>query len=87
MKKPDPPRIARFPMAKQRGLDQLLEKNREGTITSKEKAKLEQLVKEAEQLMVSNAKRLAQFSQSERERAPADAVPVTIWIHPDHVER
>jgi hypothetical protein len=37
--------------------------------------------------MVSNAKRLAQFSQSERERAPADAVPVTIWIHPDHVER
>jgi len=39
-------------------LDQLLEKYREGTITTGERGRLEQLVAEAEQLIVANAKRL-----------------------------
>jgi hypothetical protein len=87
MKKSELPNLQRFPAAKQGLLDQLLEKNRERTITLKEKIRLERLVAEAEQLMVSNAKRLAQFSQREASHAPADAVPVTIWVYPDHVER
>jgi hypothetical protein len=87
MKKHVPPRVEKFPAAKQRRLDQLLEKNREGTITSKEKGKLEQLVEEAQQLMISNAKRLAQFSHSEAVRPPAAAVPVTIWVQPEQAER
>ena len=32
MKKPIPPRLQKFPVGKQRRLDQLLEKNSEGTI-------------------------------------------------------
>ena len=87
MKKPDPPKIKRFSAAKQRLMDQLLDKNSEGTITAHEKAKLEQLVAQAERLMVSNAKRLAKFSRSERVSAPVGAVPVTIWVHPNSVER
>jgi hypothetical protein len=86
MKKHVPPRVEKFPAVKQRRLDHLLEKNREGTITAKEKTQLERLVKGAERLMVANAKRLAQFSQKERTRATA-AVPVTIWVHQDHMER
>jgi hypothetical protein len=62
MKKPIPPQVQRFPAAKQRRLDVLLEKNSEGTITSRDKATLEQLVAEAEQLMVENARRLAALS-------------------------
>lgn len=54
-----PPRVRRFPVAKQRRLDRLLDKNSEGTITPNKKAALEQLVAEAEQLMVANARRLA----------------------------
>lgn len=87
MKKPAPPRLEKFPRAKQRRLDQLLDKNSEGTITLKEKAKLEQLVAEAEQLMVANAKRLAEFSQTETGRAPVGAVGVTVWIQPDHAQQ
>jgi hypothetical protein len=87
MKKPGPPRLEKFPAAKQRRLDQLLEKNSEGTITPKEKAKLEQLVTEAEKLMVANARRLAKFSQNEGARPAAAAVPVTIWVQPQNAER
>ena len=87
MKKPVPPRLEKFPAAKQRRLDQLLEKNSEGTITPRQRAKLEQLVAEAEQLMVANARRLAEFAQSEGTRAPAGAVPVTVWVQPAHAER
>jgi hypothetical protein len=87
MKKSAPPKLERFPTAKQRRLDQLLEKNSEGTITDKEKAKLSQLVAEAEKLMVTNARRLADFSQSEAGRVPTDAVPVTVWVQPQQVER
>jgi hypothetical protein len=87
MKKTAPPKIKKFPAAKQRLLDQLLDKNSEGTITSGERAKLEQLVDQAEHLMVSNAKRLARFVQIRREGKPTRAVPVTVWVHPNSVER
>ncbi len=59
MKKNAPIRIQRFPPAKQRRMDFLLDKNSEGTITRKEKVRLKQLVTEAEQLMISNARILA----------------------------
>jgi hypothetical protein len=87
MKKPGPPRLEKFPAAKQRRLDQLLEKNSEGNITPKEKVKLEQLVSEAEQLMVANARQLAKFSQNEGARPGMAAVPVTIWVQAQDAER
>jgi hypothetical protein len=87
MKKLVPPRLEKFSAAKQRRLDELLEKNSEGTITAKEKARLEQLVSDAEHLMVANAKRLAEFAQNEASRAPANAVPVTVWVQPEHTGR
>ena len=84
-KKSTPPKIAKLPTAKQRRLDALLDKNNEGTITSSEKAKLEELVAEAERLMIANAKRLAQFAK--RHGAPVKAIPVTVWIEPSTAER
>ncbi len=81
-----PPKPKKFPAAKQRRLDELLEKNSEGNITGREKARLEQLVAEAEQLMVANAKLLAEFSQAEDLGAPDGAVPVTVWVKPEHAE-
>ena len=87
MKKPGPPKLKKLPDAKQRRLDELLEKNSEGTITPGEKAKLQKLVAEAEQVMVANAKRLAEFSEGEGANAPAGAVPVTVWVKPQHAER
>jgi hypothetical protein len=87
MKKPGPPQPTRFPAAKQRRLDHLLEKNSEGTITPKEKATLEQLVAEAEKWMITNARRLAEFSQGKAGRPPAGAVPVTVWVQPHEGER
>jgi hypothetical protein len=59
MKKAVPPKIERFPAAKQRRLDQLLDKNSVGTITPTEKRKLQLLVVEAEELMIAIARRLA----------------------------
>ena len=87
MKPPVPPKVQKFPAAKQRRLNQLLEKNSEGTITTKEKAILEQLVTEAQELMVANARRLAEFSKGNGARPPAGAVPVTIWVQPEQAER
>ncbi len=87
MKKPVPPKLEKFPAAKQRRLDHLLEKNSEGNITAKEKATLERLVGEAQELMVANARRLAEFSQGEAAHQPADAVPVTVWVRPQPAER
>jgi hypothetical protein len=84
-KKTGPPRIERLPAAKQRRLDALLDKNSEGTITSRERLRLEQLVAEAERLMVANAKRLEKFSRSDY--SPAGGVPVTVWIQPKHAGR
>jgi hypothetical protein len=52
--------VRKFPASKQRRLDVLLDKNQEGRITAAELVKLKQLVAEAEELMVENAKGLAQ---------------------------
>ena len=82
MKKLIPPKLQNFPAAKQRHLDQLLEKNSEGTIRAREKAALERLVAEAQELMVANARRLVRFSRNEAPRPPVDAAPVTVWIRP-----
>ena len=82
MKKPVPPKLRKFSAAKQRRLDQLLEKNSEGNITPQEAAKLKQLVADAEELMVANAKRLAEFFKGEAPRSPVGAVPVTVWVQP-----
>jgi hypothetical protein len=81
-----PPKLRKFPPAKQRRLDLLLEKNSEGTITSKEKVTLEQLVREAQELMVANGRRLMDFSKEEA-RPSLDAVPVTVWVQPQPAER
>jgi hypothetical protein len=87
MKKRVPPKPEKFPAAKQRRLDKLLEKNSEGTITPHEKVKLERLVVEAEELMVSNARRLAKFSRTEGVRPHEGAVPVTVWVQSEPAER
>ena len=62
-----PPAPKKFPAAKQRRMDELLVKNAEGTITVSEKSRLENLVAEAERLMVANGKRLAEFAQGQRQ--------------------
>jgi hypothetical protein len=85
VKKRAPPKTRKFPAAKQRLLDRLLEKNSEGTITAAERVRLQQLVAEAESWMIANAKRMAQFSQDEQ-TAPAGAVPVTVWVKPEPAE-
>ncbi|MBW3599794.1 MAG: hypothetical protein KY475_21305 [Planctomycetes bacterium] len=77
------PRIKKFAAAKQRRLDELLEKNSEGAITAAEKKKLETLVREAEQLMVENARRLTGLSAD----GPSGAVPVTVWVRPEPSEQ
>ena len=86
MKKPVPPRLNKLSSAKQRRLDELLDKNSEGTITQPEKARLQRLVADAEQLMVVNAKRLAKFARKGIS-VPAGAVPVTLWVKPGESER
>ena len=87
MKKTVPPKPRKSPATKQQRLDRLLEKNSEGSITPKEKASLEQLVAEAEEWMVANARRLAEFAKGQAAHPPAGAVPVTVWVQPHHAER
>jgi hypothetical protein len=79
MKPHNPPRLKKLPTAKQQRMDDLLERNREGAITTAERAKLQRLVREAEQLMVENAKRLAAFHE-QTTAAPSGATPVTVWV-------
>ena len=62
-----PPRTREFPARKQLLLDELLDKSSEGTITPSEKAKLEELVAEAEELMAENARRLVDSARSDGE--------------------
>jgi len=76
-----PPLIQKFPAAKQRRMDLLLEKNSAGTITVRERASLEALVAEAEQLMIANGRRLATFVEQGKDSSAA-AVPVTVWVSP-----
>jgi hypothetical protein len=80
MKPHVPPKLKKLPSSKQQRMDDLLERNREGVITTAEKAKLQALVAEAEQLMVENAKRLAAFHEQETIEAPSGATPVTVWV-------
>ncbi len=87
MKKSIPPRIEKLPAAKQRRMDALLDKNSEGTITPKEKEQLEQLVADAERLMVTNAKRLAKFAKTGKKSVRSGSVPVTVWIQPEPAGR
>jgi hypothetical protein len=82
-----PPKPVKFSAAKQRRMDELLDKNSEGTIRPKEKATLERLVAEAERLMVANAKRLAKFTERGGKRAPSGAVPVTVWLQSEPAGR
>jgi hypothetical protein len=87
MNKRTPPKLRKLAAAKQQRLHELLEKNSEGTITPGEKMRLEKLVAEAEQVMVANAKLLAEFSASEVGEVPAGAVPVTVWVKPEPAGR
>jgi hypothetical protein len=87
MKKPVPPKVQKFPTAKQRRLERLLEQNSAGTITPKDKAALERLVAAAEQLMVANLKKLADFARAQQRGAPAKGIPVTVWVQPQPAER
>ena len=82
MNKSNPPKLKKFAASKQRRLDLLLEKNAEGKITAKEKAALEALVVEAEELMIANGQRLAEFARSQSPRPPVSSVPVTVWVNP-----
>jgi len=87
MRKAVPPKLRKFPAAKQRRLDELLERNSEGIITPSERGRLEQLVGEAEELMVANARLLARFADAESETSPVAAVPVTVWVKPESAGR
>jgi hypothetical protein len=84
MTKSGPPKIERSPAAKQKRMDELLVKNRDDAITSKEKVKSEQLVAEAEELVAASAKRLAQVAQKDDGRALTGAVPVTVCVPRQH---
>jgi hypothetical protein len=81
MKKASVPKVRRLSAAKQRRMDELLDKSSEGRISSAEKRILEKLVAEAERLMVYNAKRLAQFTAIEARRGTTVRTPVTVWLH------
>jgi uncharacterized FlgJ-related protein len=87
MKPRVPPKLKKFPEAKQVRMDELLERNRERRISSAEKAQLKDLVAEAEQLMVENAKRLAAFQKHEQTKVPSGAIPVTVWLKPASLGR
>lgn len=80
-----PPIPEKLPADKQQRLDALLAKNSESAITPEQRSELEALVDEAEKLMVSNARRLAEFSQQSA-GTPTSAVPVTVWVKPGHAE-
>jgi hypothetical protein len=81
-----PPQLQIFDSAKQQRLDQLLEENAEGAISPQEKAELDALVAEAEQLMVANARTLADFARQQSPQSPPAAVPVTVWVTPHPAE-
>ena len=86
MRKAIPPKLRKFPAAKQRRMDELLDKNREGVITASERTRLEQLVAEAEQLTASNARLLERFAHRDTVDHPSGGVPVTVWVMPQTAE-
>jgi hypothetical protein len=75
-----PPKIKKFSAVKQRRMDLLLDKNSEGAASAAEKEELKDLVKEAEELMVENYKRLAEYMKSNGGAPSSNAVPVTVWV-------
>jgi hypothetical protein len=86
MKPSTSPKIKLFSAVKQRRLDELLAKNGAGSITPRERQRLQVLVDEAEALMVANAKLLAEFARCQSAVLPSQAIPVTVWVHPDLAE-
>jgi hypothetical protein len=58
-----PPTPERLSLEKQQRLHALLERNSEAAITPEERTELEALVDASEKLMVSNGRRLVEFSQ------------------------
>lgn len=87
MSQKTPPKIRNLAAAKQRRLDDLLDKKSSGTITPKELARLNALVAEAEQLMVENSERLADFVRSQSPAPPPTSIPVTVWVSPQPAEQ
>ena len=85
MTSPAPPQPDELPAEKQQRLHVLLDKNGEGTIAPQERSELEALVETSEKLMIANARRLAEFTKKIA-HAPIDAVPVTVWVKPEHAE-
>jgi hypothetical protein len=71
-----------FEPAKQLRLDQLLEKNASDSHLPAEHTELESLVAEAEQLMVDNARVLAEFARNHTPQPPLPSMPVTVWVTP-----
>jgi hypothetical protein len=82
-----PPNLAKLAADKQLRLDELLDKNAEGAITSSERSELETLVAEAESLMAANARLVADFASRQAIAPPPGAVPVTVWVTPLPTER
>ena len=81
-----PAELKTFAPAKQRQLDWLLEKNADGVLSPVERAELETLVAEAEQLMIDNARLLADFARNHTPQPPMPAMPVTVWVTPQQTE-
>lgn len=85
MTSPAPPQPDKLPAEAQQRMHVLLDKNSEGTITPEERSELEALVEASEKLMVANVRRLAEFTKKTA-RTPITAVPVTVWVKPEHAE-
>lgn len=66
-----PPKLERFPAAKQNRMDELMELNNEGKLTAAQRRELEALVEEAEVLTLANARVLAQRRHDLKPRRPA----------------
>jgi hypothetical protein len=56
-------KLQRLSAAKQKRLDALMGKSNEGSLTSAERQELQALVREAEDVMLDNARRLAEQRQ------------------------
>ncbi|RIK81112.1 MAG: hypothetical protein DCC67_08540 [Planctomycetota bacterium] len=80
------PSLDSFAPDKQRRLDLLLDRNAEGAISEDERAELEDLVAEAERLIIANSRELADFARSQSLQPPPAAVPVTVWVAPHPAE-
>jgi hypothetical protein len=80
------PDLQTFAPAKHQRLDLLLEKNAEGPIFKEEESELTALVAEAEQVMIANARQMADVARSQASQPPPAAIPVTVWVIPQSAE-